>query len=592
MLGITDGVMAGAAVVDEGRILSAVNEERLCRLKMARGFPQASIREVLGLSGTSPDEISLVAVASTHEFYCPDVVPWNGWFQKDRGAISEAFRGFASEAVRLVGSSAPFQSVYYSLKKSLCAGRPRAIRARFRDELGIQSPVVFLDHHLCHAWSTYLTSGMEDCLVVSVDGGGDGLCARILAGKKGELTSLASIPAYDSIGNFYAYITHLAGFKAHRDEGKITGLAAHGRPIYRDILLSFISADEGTFRNRKRIYYNSALKSLRKALPSNFEIADLAASVQSVLESEMGKVVSYWARKTGLGKIALAGGVFANVRLNQRILELPDVESIFVFPARGDDGLAAGAALLGSSQEAKKKGDVILPSSLPDVFLGPSFTDEEIERTLKESGVPFKKVADPAAEMARLLAEDELVARFDGKMEYGPRALGHRSILYRPDDPSLQQWLNDALRRTEFMPFAPVTTEELYPTCFFGMEGAEVASRFMTVTGHCTEEFKRLCPGVVHVDGTARPQIVDPETDPIYAGVIREFHRLTGIPAIVNTSFNLHDEPIVHSPEDALRAWREVGILHLFLSGFLVPARTKRRAREGGGVVEPRKENR
>ena len=565
ILGITDGVMAGAALVIDGRLVAAVSEERLCRLKMARGFPRQSIETVLRTAGVSSHEIDRVAVASTCEFFCEEVVPWEGWFQGDRGALSEAFRGAASKVVRVVGSGRPFQRSYYALKSVLTWRRRPRIRELLRKELDIVAPVQFFDHHLCHAASAYATAGHPRCLVFTLDGGGDGLSARIFRGRDGRLEPLGSIPAYDSIGNYYAYITHLAGFRAHRDEGKMSGLAAHGSPVYRDTLLSFIASERGTLRNRGRAYYASALDRLRRVLPRDARREDLAASMQSVLETEVGKVVAHWVSQSGESHLALAGGVFANVRLNQELAELDGVASLSVFPAMGDDGLSAGAALLLAGREAESRGETPPGESLDHVHLGPSFDDLAVMRALDAEGATAVALDRPAEVMADLLARGEVVARFHGAMEYGPRALGHRSLLYRPDDPGGKEWLNDCLRRTEFMPFAPVTTRELAGRCFLGLDPVLAAARFMTVTVPCSPEFRERCPGVVHVDGTARPQIVVDSVDPEYAEIVRIFHRTTGLPALVNTSFNMHEEPIVCSPEDALRAWREVGILHLFL---------------------------
>jgi carbamoyltransferase len=189
------------------------------------------------------------------------------------------------------------------------------------------------------------------------------------------------------------------------------------------------------------------------------------------------------------------------------------------------------------------------------VYLGPDFSEREMETALNDAGVSFERPADLEATIARCVARGYVVARSTGRMEYGPRALGNRTILYRPDDRSVNDWLNERLERTEFMPFAPSTLAEEADRCFKNMDGARDAARFMTITFDCTEEMRERCPGVVHVDGTARPQLVRQQDNAAYHRIIREFMKITGLPSVVNTSFNIHEEPIVCSPADAVRAF-------------------------------------
>jgi carbamoyltransferase len=219
-----------------------------------------------------------------------------------------------------------------------------------------------------------------------------------------------------------------------------------------------------------------------------------------------------------------------------------------------DEGIAAGAALV---RHAEQKGWAPAERACLDhVYLGPEFGDERIEQALGAADVAFTRAEDMARRVAQLLADGKVVARFAGRMEYGPRALGNRSILYRPDSPAVNDWLNERLQRTEFMPFAPSTLAEDAASCFVGIEGAENTARFMTITFDCTESMKTSCPGVVHIDGTARPQIVHARDNPEYHRIIAEFKRLTGLSCIVNTSFSIHEEPIVCTPEDAIRAFK------------------------------------
>ena len=261
------------------------------------------------------------------------------------------------------------------------------------------------------------------------------------------------------------------------------------------------------------------------------------------------------------------------MKLNQRIHELEEVESIFIHPGMADGGLAVGAAYaLGAEHDLSSmfRGE---KSRLKNVYFGLEYTNEEIKSVLTEHGLDFEHFDEIAVEVAKRLAEGKVVARFAGKMEYGPRALGNRSILYQPSEPTVNDWLNKKLNRTEFMPFAPATLAEYADKCYKGIKGAEYTARFMTITFECTDWMERTSKGVVHLDKTARPQLVDEETNPEYYKIIKEFMMLTGLPSIINTSFNMHEEPIVCSPYDAVRAFKEGELDYLAIGNYLVKNR-------------------
>ena len=282
---------------------------------------------------------------------------------------------------------------------------------------------------------------------------------------------------------------------------------------------------------------------------------DLAAGVQLFTEN----LVTAWASNLAKtfepdgfdGQLALAGGLFANVRVNARLAELPWARQTFIHPNMGDGGLAVGAAFLRLAEDVPVK-----PKAIPDAYLGPSFSEAEIRAALERAGVPFERPGSIEAATVDELVAGRVVARFDGAMEYGPRALGNRSILYAPTDPSINDWLNQKLRRTEFMPFAPTSLEELAEGSYAHVGRSLHAARFMTVAYEVSDAFAEKCPAVVHVDRTARPQLVNPVTNPAYYRIVKAYFERTGIPAVLNTSFNMHEEPIVCSPEDAIRAFR------------------------------------
>jgi carbamoyltransferase len=569
-LGITDGQTSGAAIIENGRILAAINEERIVRIKMARGFPWQSIREVMRLSDTGPEDIAAVGVAQIDMQLREEITGWPGWFEArdETTSIHNLFFRTASRFGSLVPRIPGLKNAYYTLRTPVYSGRRRRIREIVQAEFGIRAPVHFIHHHYAHATSAYYTSEKTDALVMTLDGGGDGHCSHVYSVRDGEFEKLVEVDSYDSLGNYYAYVTAICGFKAKRHEGKITGLAAFGEPIYRDLLGAMIDTEDGRLVNRGRVLFNKALDEITRRLPEDWKREDLAASVQVVAEDVTRRFVAHWVERTGHRHVAVAGGLFANVRINQEVQELPGVESVFVHPGMSDEGLAVGAALA-VAEEAE--GSRLRPSSLPSVYLGPAYDDEDVRRALGENELDGEHYPGTIEEeVARRLAEGRVVARFTGRMEYGPRALGNRSILYQPNDPSVNDWLNELLHRTEFMPFAPSVLWERAADLFDISEGAYDTARFMTMTFDCSDFMKRNCGGVVHVDGTARPQLVREVENPSYWRIIKRYEELTGVPVVINTSFNIHEEPIVMSPSDAIRAFLDSRLDFLAVGDFLV----------------------
>ena len=317
------------------------------------------------------------------------------------------------------------------------------------------------------------------------------------------------------------------------------------------------------------MYHRSALKQLADRLPPNFDIADLAATVQLILEEVGTAFIQYWLRQTGLRQIAVAGGVFANVKFNQRVHELEEVDAFFVHPGMDDGGLSVGCALAALAEEPGRDPGY-LRDRLDNVYFGPEYGNDQIAKAISAADDEAQRVPDIHETIADLLAQGHVVARFTGRMEYGPRALGNRTILYQTTDPSVNDWLNENLARTEFMPFAPATLMEHAHRCYHNLAGAEDPARFMTITFNCSAIMKEQSPGVVHVDGTARPQLVDDHTSPDFYRILQAYHRRTGIPSVINTSFNLHGEPIVCTPEDALRSFQEGNLDYLAIGDWLV----------------------
>ncbi|MFW6193271.1 MAG: carbamoyltransferase C-terminal domain-containing protein, partial [Gemmatimonadota bacterium] len=559
------------------------NEERLVRMKQARGFPRRSVEEALRVAEIQPGELDGVALAHRDMSFRDEVRPWRGWFEERRADVSvhAAFFRAAANFADLADRVPLLKRLYYSLRWPVHARRRHRIRRILAEEFSIDAPVRFHHHHLSHAVAAYRASGFENALVVTMDGGGDEDSSHVYSVRDGRWEHLTSVEAYDSLGNWYAYVTALSGFKAKKHEGKITGLAAHGDPVHRELLDRMVGYEDGGTVNRAKVLFDGALEKLRDELPTGWRREDLAASVQGLAEDLAKQHVSHWLERTGHTKVAVAGGIFANVRINQEVHELSGVEEIFVFPGMGDEGLSPGAAW---ALHDGREGAPPAAERLPDVYLGPSYDESEMEAALEAGGLSYTRSRRPEEAVAEKLAEGSVVARFAGRMEFGPRALGNRSILYQPTDPTAQDWLNERLDRTEFMPFAPAVLLEEADRCFEGLDGARDTARFMTITFDCTPWMRENCPGVVHVDGTARPQLVDRDGNPSFWKIIDAYRRRTGLPAIVNTSFNMHEEPIVCSPDDAIRAFKASELDYLSMGPFL--AETVAERGEGAGRRE------
>jgi carbamoyltransferase len=249
--------------------------------------------------------------------------------------------------------------------------------------------------------------------------------------------------------------------------------------------------------------------------------------------------------------------------LNQRIFEIEEVKHIFIYPNMGDGGCGSGAAMY-HSWGGK------IQDTITNAYFGPDFSDKEIEKELQANSLEYTRPENLAQEVASLIYDGSVVARFDGRMEYGPRALGNRSIMYHGQEPEVNQWLNKRLGRTEFMPFAPVTLYEARERYYHNIKGAEHAAEFMTITFDCTDDMKRDCPAAVHIDGTARPQLIQREVNPGYYDILKEYEKLSGISSLINTSFNMHEEPIVCSPHDAVRAFLDGNLDVLAIGPYLV----------------------
>jgi carbamoyltransferase len=586
-LGINEDLFdSGVALCDGPKVLFASNEERYTRAKNEGGFPYQALASLFKTTGVRPQDIERVCVAG---FMTPPLpvrlVPGaHNWLFNARRSHKESFlRGLLDDVTFYTPiSHTSDRSLMRSVVKPLLG---HVARRMFAKELR-NKPFRFVDHHYAHAASAWHLSGFEEALCITSDGMGDGLsltvstCApfsrtgrperstrypeEVGATPWGGMERLWTASSRDSFGLFFQVLTEALGFLSCRDEGKLTGLAANGDHRR-------VTEPDPFHMEDGRLVYNGpafgqrGVRWAKEHYAARYSREDLSAWGQYLLEVHTVEIARHWLQKTGLKQLVLSGGVFANVKLNQRLHELDEVESLFVCPNMGDGGLGHGAICAEHLNP---------PERVRDVFWGESYSDGEIEPVLQRAGVSYEPCPNGEERVAELLAEGKIVARFQGRMEWGPRALGNRSILVRTTDREVVNRLNGLLKRSDFMPFAPAILDEDVAEYCEHWEAGRHAAQFMTVCFDCTERMRRDHPAVVHTDGTARAQLVEAQSNPGFHRILTEFKRRCGNSVVMNTSFNIHEEPIVRTPEEGVASFMTAGLDYLSIGGFLARGRS------------------
>ena len=552
ILSIHFGHDASVVVAEDYQILAAVQMERISRQKGDGRFENllTTINEALRIAGKTSNQIKVLATSRTN-------------FAADYHLFS-LFSARAKHAFyRIIGKKTEPRLWTRYRESGIIDYRPVFNAEKFIAALGLPAKTQFFDygHHNAHALSALFFTDWENALLYTADGGGDWLyysASHLCEGKLhtiyGGDQELHAQPPIHSIGLAYGYMTRALGYKMNRHEGKLTGLAAYGKPaLYNALSKHFTVDDNGyihsDFSTHKQM--EQTITTLAKTVTPE----DAAASIQKLLEDVVLNSISQYLKRTGATKIGLAGGVFANVALNRRIAELPQVEEIFIFPGMGDEGIPIGGVYEFLLQRDGIEKWLSQRRLLDNVYWGGEY-DDEVETIFNASDI--EKISGNTAEnAARLLQEGAIVALYCNRMEFGPRALGARSILASPINKDVNDTLNQRLTRTEFMPFAPYVLEEDADSVFEITDCTRYAMRFMTITCTVREQWRDKIPAVVHVDGTARPQIIRDADNPLYADILRQFKQKTGLPVLVNTSFNAHEEPIINTPAECLRALRD-----------------------------------
>jgi carbamoyltransferase len=594
---------ATASFLEDGRVVFACGEERLSRVKLQDGFPSQAVELGFKRTGWDPKSIDVVAYAffdgdgearlireaqdKDAQVHRPDSTA--GSLEQLQKASSNGYH--VNRSIRIPGlpetrdefmqRKAWHKRLVYNwtahspwldwkvhryfldhwVREAIADHHQRTEQLRRGlAEYGLEGKLRRFNHHDTHAANAFFASGFQEALLVTLDGYGSGNCGGIYVGNHEGINCLHRFAFPNSLGQYYEHVTSGLGFKPSRHEGKIVGLAAYGDPnILRPVLRERFECRNGD------IVIRASMNALfTRALAQRFAKRDVAAAYQAVLEDVTKETMQYWLDRTGMKNIAVSGGVHANVKLNQRLRELAGVEQVFVYPNMGDGGCGTGAAMLAFDRQ-------LFQNPYDNVYYGPEYTEEEIAAALQRENLAFERLPNIEDRIAELLTKDHIIGRFNGRMEYGPRALGNRSVLYPAREPEVNQWLNHQLGRTEFMPFAPAALASEAGRLFKNVQGCLKTAEFMTITFDCTEDMKRMCPAAVHVDGTARPQLVSERTNASFHKILRGYYERSGIPALINTSFNMHEEPIVCSPADAIRAFLIGNIDYLAIGSFLVP---------------------
>ena len=542
---------SSASIVRDGELLFAVAEERISRLKHDARFPQLAIEACLDFAKVSAAQIDEV---------CFGWQPAGQVFRHDLKLYATG--RWPVSYLNLLNSSRHFASMWH--QESGAAPFRRIFgpgKAQFR----------YVDHHLAHALSCYAYSGFEDAAVVVMDGRGAWEATSIWHGHAGRLDHVLTLDWPDSLGLFYAQFTGFLGFVPNSDEWKVMGLAPYGQPGID--LSEYINPNDAPYRVHTKHLVGDGIGfahfAARLGAPREPEsdISDqhknIAFAVQDACEIAMMSVVKLALEKTKSKNLCLAGGVALNSKANGKIVASGLVRQVFVQPAAADDGVALGAALA-----PYLDGNGKLPNkAMRHGYWGPAFDDEAIEKALQTYKIRHTKLSDAAATAAQLLSAGKILGWFQGRMEFGPRALGSRSIIADPRDPEKNAKVNNAVKFREWWrPFAPSFKKEAAPEY---LESA-YDSPFMILTAQVRPEKRSVIPSVTHVDGSARPQTVEREINPLYYRLIDEFGKITGVPVVMNTSFNLRGEAIVHTPTDALRTFYSSGMDALVIGSFLV----------------------
>ena len=572
VLGINMSHCSSACVIVDGKVIAAIPEERLDRVKFSAAFPEKSIRKVLEIAGVQPHEIDQVAIGTRCEMF------------DSNKAQGEEYRK-TTKAVSIASRILPLSVVESDWLKQFYIHTLGALRRHqfmknylhFFTEMGIpKSKLVYYDHHSCHAAAAYyLSPWRSKTLIFTADGNGDGDCGSVWIGEGENLTCQLRIPSIHSIGGLVSRTTKFMGMAPWQDEYKVMGLAPWGDKFKaQSVLQKFRElwrVDGLTYRNQCG-YAGDALVNYLGTIFKFVRFDHMAFGIQRLVEDLLTEWIENNVKHHKINQIASAGGVFLNVKANKKIIELDCVKDAFWFPAAGDDSIAVGAAILATVKLQKNRSSSVNISPMENIYWGEPI-DTEIEKFIQTTdlnGIQVEKLNNIDEKVGNLLAENEIVARCTGRMEYGPRALGNRSILANPSSIENIQKLNAMIKCRDFwMPFAGTVLDSAVERYLINPKN--VPSPYMILSFDTKPELRAQIKAATHQsDGTIRPQILTQEVNPSYYNVIKQFEAQTGIGALLNTSLNLHGDPVVNLPSEALHVLTHSALKYLALGHYLL----------------------
>jgi carbamoyltransferase len=553
---------SAAALLEDGHVVAAVEEERFTRKKFDDGFPKMAIEWCLEEIGISPSEIDSVA------FYDKPILKFERLLDNYIAVAPRGLYSFLDTIPKWLHNRLWIKN---DIMKSL---------------KGFKGEIIFPEHHLSHASYSFFTSPYEEAAILTTDGVGEWSTTSIGIGNNNSVKLLQDIRWPHSLGLFYSAFTYFLGFQVNEGEYKLMGLSSYGKPKYYDLILEnlidvkndgsihlnmdyFAFTYDKVMTNRKfsELFGIKRRKEDEEAKQIHF---DIGASAQKVLEDVLLKMIEYLYQKTKSKNLCLGGGVALNGVANYKILKESSFENIHIPPSPGDAGSAVGAAqylYYSHHKQNRKIENDVTKRIIENVYVGPSFSSDEIKKFLDEKNIKYEILNEDelVKNCARLIVEGNVVGWYQGKMEWGPRALGNRSILADPRQKEMKDILNEKIKHREsFRPFAPSILEE-YVAEYFEMD---IPSPYMLMVSPVKKPDK--IPAVTHVDGTGRLQTVSKNSNPLYYKLINEFFNLTGIPVVINTSMNVKGEPIVNTPEQAYNMLIKTDMDCIFLKNFMV----------------------
>ncbi|MCX8178883.1 MAG: hypothetical protein N3D75_03590 [Candidatus Aenigmarchaeota archaeon] len=577
VLGINDGHPSSICMIKNGKVVYSAMEERFDRIKNSVNFPFLSIKNCLKYTKTKPEEIDLIAFSSK------DIDPID---------LNELAKRKSDSRLTVIGFSYMSGILPKKTVDSLCI-----IGSRFRsliklkryfsqykkhfEKLGLgKTKVIFYDHHTVHSATAYYFNKEKPkkTLIFTCDGEGDGLCATVSIGNDDDIKRQIAIPFFHSIGKMYNEVTWYLGLKPWEHEYKVMGLAPYSDEKHAEKTWNFFKnmvkideKDKRKFKNNTGKWAHTYGLFLKKNLYKH-RFDAIAYSIQRLTEEILTKWVSNNIEYYGIKDVMLSGGVFMNVKANQRIMELSNLNSLFVVPSCGDESSAIGAAILGYIDVCRENGIKPDFAGIKDLYLGPDF-DEDIDNSIKKLSKTKYKIEfydEIEDKVAKIIKNGGIVARCSGRMEFGARALGNRSILANPSDLKMLREINQQIKQRDFwMPFAPVILRER--TSDYIIKNKKVDDEYMILSFDSTKLAQNEISAALHqFDLTCRPQVIDKDWNVSYYKIIKSFEELTGIGALLNTSFNLHGEPIVCTPNDAISTLERSGLKYLVLGNYLI----------------------